>query len=242
MHFLFYYSRVLYGMTPGEIPSHPLLIDLKALSPFYKVPLSARVAFMMVFLYQQTLWLWPLLPLVQFNPPYGHLVITATIFSGRPGKRPVHFLVKKKKKKKPRQYGQFFFGPLVTVLTGFHCTPMVSLFSPPRRSFVRGQGASKISPGSMVLSTGFAHRQSCTGFSSTARVIDPFMANCANGVLHKGYHLIISFSMAHIPTACFYSPLQSRPLTSCFSPAHLLRMCCPGCSPSRLFAQPLFHL
>ena len=134
MHFLFYYSRVLYGMTPWEIPSHPLLIDVEALSPFYKVPLSAWVAFMMVFLYQQTLWLWPLLPLVQFNPAlrppryYGHL------FSGRPGKRPVYFLVKKKKKKKPRQYGQFFLGPLVTVLTGFHCTPMVSLFSPPKRS------------------------------------------------------------------------------------------------------------
>ena len=78
-------------------------------------------------------------------------------------------------------------------------------------------------------------------FSLKRPVID-LSWQIAHGLLHKGYHLVISFGMAYVPTACLYSPLRSRPLTSCFSPTHLLRLCCPGCSPSRLFAQPLFHL
>ena len=40
----FYYSRVLYGMTPGDILSHPWRIDVRALPPYYKGLLSAWVA------------------------------------------------------------------------------------------------------------------------------------------------------------------------------------------------------
>ena len=56
------------------------------------------------------------------TPPYGYLVITATFF-WLPGKTTIHFLVKKPSLiRSPRYYGQIFFGPLVTVLTGFHYT------------------------------------------------------------------------------------------------------------------------
>ena len=47
--------------------------------------------------------------------PYGHLVITATLF-GRLAKIAIHILVKKTPLKRP-----ILFGPLVTVLTAFHC-------------------------------------------------------------------------------------------------------------------------
>jgi len=50
------------------------------------------------------------------NPPYGHLVITA-IFFGHLAKTAINFLVKKK----PSLIRPIFFGPLVTVFTGFHC-------------------------------------------------------------------------------------------------------------------------
>ena len=47
--------------------------------------------------------------------PYGHLVITATLF-GRLPKTAIHILVKKTSLIRP-----ILFGPLVTVLTAFHC-------------------------------------------------------------------------------------------------------------------------
>ena len=47
--------------------------------------------------------------------PYGHLIITATLF-GRLAKTAIHILVKK-----PSLIWPILFGPLVTVLTAFHC-------------------------------------------------------------------------------------------------------------------------
>ena len=62
----------------------------------------------------------PLRPTLQ----YGHLVITAASF-WPPGKTVIHFRVQKK-----TSFGRIdghllirpnFFGPLMTILTGFHC-------------------------------------------------------------------------------------------------------------------------
>ena len=61
-------------------------------------------------------WLRVSSRLVQWTPPYGHLVITATFF-GRLAKTAIHFLVKKTLVNTAK-----FFDPLVTVWTGFHCT------------------------------------------------------------------------------------------------------------------------
>ena len=61
--------------------------------------------------------------LVQWNPTsfYGHLVITVTFF-GRLTKTAIHFLVKKDPPMATPLIRPIFLGPLVTVLTGFHCT------------------------------------------------------------------------------------------------------------------------
>jgi len=70
------------------------------------------------------------------QPPqlYSHVVITAT-FSGRLAKTTIHFLVKKPLLlRSPRYYGQIFFGPLVTILMGFHC--MLELNGPVRAHFL----------------------------------------------------------------------------------------------------------
>ena len=40
----FYYSRVVYGSTPGEILSYPRRLDFGPLPPFYQAVLSAWVA------------------------------------------------------------------------------------------------------------------------------------------------------------------------------------------------------
>lgn len=55
------------------------------------------------------------------TPPYGHLVNTVTsllqpLFLAARAKSPIHFFVKK-----PSLIWPIFFGPLVTVKTGFHC-------------------------------------------------------------------------------------------------------------------------
>ena len=55
------------------------------------------------------------------TPPYGHPVITATSLLLPLGKTTIHFLVKKTLVNK----ANFFFGPLVTLLTGFHCNNVV---------------------------------------------------------------------------------------------------------------------
>ena len=44
MQFLFYYSRVLYGSTPGDLLSYPRRVDFSSLPPFYQAVLSAWVA------------------------------------------------------------------------------------------------------------------------------------------------------------------------------------------------------
>ena len=55
------------------------------------------------------------------TPPYGHLVIMATLF-GRLAKTAMHFLVKKTLVNTATPLMRpILFGPLVTVLTTFHC-------------------------------------------------------------------------------------------------------------------------
>ena len=44
MQFLFYYARVLYGSTPGDLLSYPRRVALSSLPPFYQAVLSAWVA------------------------------------------------------------------------------------------------------------------------------------------------------------------------------------------------------
>ena len=44
MQFLFYYTRVLYGSTPGDLLSYPRRVDFSSLPPFYQAVLSAWVA------------------------------------------------------------------------------------------------------------------------------------------------------------------------------------------------------
>ena len=44
MQLLFYYTRVLYGSTPGDLLSYPRRVDFSSLPPFYQVVLSAWVA------------------------------------------------------------------------------------------------------------------------------------------------------------------------------------------------------
>ena len=44
MQFLFHYSRVLYGSTPGDLLSYPRRVGLSSLPPFYQAVLSAWVA------------------------------------------------------------------------------------------------------------------------------------------------------------------------------------------------------
>ena len=41
MQFLFYYSCVLYGSTPGYLLSYPQRVDFSSLPPFYQAVLSA---------------------------------------------------------------------------------------------------------------------------------------------------------------------------------------------------------
>ena len=41
MQFLFYYTRVLYGSTPGDLLSYPRRVDFSSLPPFYQAVLSA---------------------------------------------------------------------------------------------------------------------------------------------------------------------------------------------------------
>ena len=60
--------------------------------------------------------------------PYAvepHLTATSLLWPpcfGHPGKMAIYFLVKKPSLiRSPRYDGQFLFGPLVTILTGFHC-------------------------------------------------------------------------------------------------------------------------
>ena len=43
MQFLFYYARVLYGSTPGDLLSYPRRVDLSSLPPFYQAVLSSWV-------------------------------------------------------------------------------------------------------------------------------------------------------------------------------------------------------
>ena len=52
--------------------------------------------------------------------PYGHPVIMASLLLLPLGKTTIHFLVKKNPVNKAN-----FFGPLVTLLTGFHCNNVV---------------------------------------------------------------------------------------------------------------------
>ena len=80
----------------------------------------AFIEAIIIFDYSETPPPRPLRPTLQ----YGHLVITAASF-WPPGKTAIHFLVQKKTSF-GRIYGHLlirpnFFGPLMTILTGFHC-------------------------------------------------------------------------------------------------------------------------
>ena len=64
MQFLFYYTRVLYGSTPGDLLSYPRCVDFSSCLPFIRRSCLPGSPWMGVSLLLPIRWLWPLLRFV----------------------------------------------------------------------------------------------------------------------------------------------------------------------------------